>query len=335
MSTSKWTTLCHAKPDIGLRRRAGRRAIVTAAAAALPFAMSLPVVAAQAPPILWDTVLQATVTTRTAKLEWFAPDVSGQVTYRVQTAPKWLGPKWLDVPPSRGGMVVVVDNRPLTPTQTTITGLQPGRTYIFRLVATLDGRKFGSIGPVSAALDPLANLPWPRPFSCVPHPPMTPPTLKCLDQSVLAAIDLARKAEGIGPMALPTDYPELSAPEQILVVTNSERGSRGLPTVAGLTARLGHYAEVGARSDADPYDPAGDFESNWVGTSDPLQADFAWMYWDGPGSGNLDCTTPTDSGCWGHRHSILGGYGLHPEMGAAVYGTASAAQIFEPGPSTA
>jgi len=335
MSASNWAASCHAGPDIGLRGRAGRRAIVTAAAVALPFAMSVPTAGAQAPPILWDPVLQATVATRATKLEWFAPDVSGQVTYRVQTAPKWLGPKWLDVPPSRGGIVVVVDNRPLTPTQTTITGLQPGRTYIFRLVATLDGSKFGSIGPVSAALDPLANFPWPETFSCVHHPPMTPPTLKCVDQIVLAAIDLARKAEGIGPMALPTDYPELPAPEQILVVTNSERGSRNLPTFAGLTARLDYYAEAGARSDADPYDPAGDFQSNWASTDDPLQADFAWMYEDGPGGENLDCTAPTDSGCWGHRQNILGNYGLHPEMGAAVYGTASAAQIFEPGPSTA
>jgi hypothetical protein len=70
--------------------------------------------------------------------------------------------------------------------------------------------------------------------------------------------------------------------------------------------------------------------SNWAGTSDPLLADFVWMYDDGPGGGNLECRPPTDNGgCWGHRQNILGSYGPHPEMSAAVYGTASAAQIFE------
>lgn len=29
------------------------------------------------------------------------------------------------------------------------------------------------------------------------------------------------------------------------------------------------------------------------------------MYYDGPGGSNLDCTSSSDSGCWGHRDAIL------------------------------
>src|SRR5438445_624555 len=35
----------------------------------------------------------------------------------------------------------------------------------------------------------------------------------------------------------------------------------------------------------------------------------AWMYDDGPGSGNLDCPRAGASGCWGHRHDILWDFG--------------------------
>jgi hypothetical protein len=213
----------------------------------------------------------------------------------------------------------VADNHPFMTVQTTVAGLQPGRTYIFEVVAYGDGNKFGSIGPVSVALNPAANSVWPQP-SCSAHSPVTPPGLDCADRTYLATIDQARRAEGLGQMALPTDYPHPPPPEQILVVTNSERGSRGLPTFAGLTARLNYYAEAGARAHEDPSDPAGNWSSNWAGTSDPLAADFLWMYDDGPGGENLDCTTSDPNGCWGHRQNILGNYGPHPEMGAAVYG---------------
>ena len=34
----------------------------------------------------------------------------------------------------------------------------------------------------------------------------------------------------------------------------------------------------------------------------------AWLYDDGAGSGNVDCTTSHPSGCWGHRHDVLWGF---------------------------
>ena len=37
----------------------------------------------------------------------------------------------------------------------------------------------------------------------------------------------------------------------------------------------------------------------------PLAAMYGWMYYDGPGGYNLDCTATKTSGCWGHRDAIL------------------------------
>lgn len=51
------------------------------------------------------------------------------------------------------------------------------------------------------------------------------------------------------------------------------------------------------------------FASVWAGNNlTPIAADYGWMYADGYGSNNLDCTTPSSSGCWGHRDAILGKY---------------------------
>jgi hypothetical protein len=89
MSASNWAASWHDEPDIDLRGRARKRAIVTvAAAAALPFALSVPAAAAQALPAPWQDILQAAAATRAAKMEWLAPVASGRISYRVETAPK-------------------------------------------------------------------------------------------------------------------------------------------------------------------------------------------------------------------------------------------------------
>ena len=70
------------------------------------------------------------------------------------------------------------------------------------------------------------------------------------------------------------------------------------------------------------------FGSNWAGgLPSVLEADFAWMYDDGPGSGNVDCRSEGSSGCWGHRHDILGLYRAPVVMGAAARG-ASITEVF-------
>jgi hypothetical protein len=108
-------------------------------------------------------------------------------------------------------------------------------------------------------------------------------------------------------MSLPAGFPSLTAAEQIVVVTNAERTSRGLPALAGPTAGLDALAGIGAATGTDPRGPAGtSWASNWAGgVGTPLAADYLWMYDDGLDSGNIDCEGSVTSGCWGHRENIL------------------------------
>jgi hypothetical protein len=134
---------------------------------------------------------------------------------------------------------------------------------------------------------------------------------KACDKAAIVDFDRVRKGEGIGPITLPKDFVALSVPVQLLVLSDLERVDRGLVPVQALSPQLDTLAEQGAQRRTDPAfeNP---FEgnaggSNWaqVGPS-PLLADFDWMYDDGYGSANGDCTSPSASGCWGHRHDILG-----------------------------
>jgi len=158
---------------------------------------------------------------------------------------------------------------------------------------------------------------------------------KC-ENAVLEAIDQARAAEGLGPLVLPAYYARLTVPEQLLVVTNLEREDRGLPGFTGLSSRLDALAQHGADTDSDPVGPSGEaWGSNWAGgEGTALLADYDWMYDDGPGSPNMDCTEGSATGCWAHRRNILADYGMHPSMGAAkanVDGVSSMTELFASG----
>ena len=67
------------------------------------------------------------------------------------------------------------------------------------------------------------------------------------------------------------------------------------------------------------------FSSIWAGgDSTPVGALYGWMYDDGWGGSptstlNYTCTSPTASGCWGHRDNILGA-GLGARCVACVAG---------------
>jgi hypothetical protein len=133
----------------------------------------------------------------------------------------------------------------------------------------------------------------------------------CID-SVLHNINYARSLEGLGPLVLPPDYATDSVTVQQLVLTDEERGDRGLlPEYSGLDSALNSAALTGARASTDPGLPSG-FQgpggSIFAQDDTPLGADFAWMYDDGYGGTNRDCTSPTGSGCWGHRDNILGSW---------------------------
>jgi len=151
--------------------------------------------------------------------------------------------------------------------------------------------------------------------------------------AVVRAINHNHAKEGIRAVHLPSNYNKLSVPQQLLTVSNQERKDRGLPTISHLSPALNAMAMRGAAANADPTGPQGKgWGSNWAGNEGSvLQADYDWMYNDGPGGDNIDCTRPGQAGCWGHRKNILGNYGAHPSMGAAntqVHGVPSMTELF-------
>ena len=127
------------------------------------------------------------------------------------------------------------------------------------------------------------------------------------------AFDRARGLEGLGPLALPSRFAGLPPAEQLFVLANEERTSRGLAPFVGLTVDLGRRAAAAAAAGNDPTltswrlgaDGVAAWAGNWASGPTPLGASYAWMYDDGYGTGNLACPTPTASGCWGHRENIL------------------------------
>ena len=145
---------------------------------------------------------------------------------------------------------------------------------------------------------------------------------------LLALINGARAAqEGLSPLSLNiTRYNRLTIPEQMFVITNLERVSRGEVPAYGLMAKLNQVANVGARLQRDPLPPAswGFFQSVWAGgmslrTQAAFYSDFAWMYEDGPapyygGIHNIDCPVKTAAGCWGHRSAVIE---LYPDVSFA------------------
>jgi hypothetical protein len=170
--------------------------------------------------------------------------------------------------------------------------------------------------------DPPANVnPDPNYFNiCAPSG--VDDSAACID-GVLGAVDHARALEGVRPMVLPTDFAQLSVPEQLFVAVNLERVDRGLAPFVGLTAALDRNAQRGADDANDPPDAGPTYlliDDEWAGGSaNGLDAVYGWMYDDGFNSGNLDCLHRGASGCWGHRKGILDNFGSGSDlvMGAA------------------
>jgi len=128
--------------------------------------------------------------------------------------------------------------------------------------------------------------------------------------ATLQAIANAREREGLPGMVLPTNWTQLSPTQQLFVATNLERTVRGLPPLEGMATQLDQAAQAGASSGNDPVPPNGfpytQWGSNWAGAlGNPLEDIYLWMYDDGPGSPNIDCSQAGDPGCWGHRDNIL------------------------------
>ena len=156
-------------------------------------------------------------------------------------------------------------------------------------------------------------------------------TPNCIYSSLLN-INYARSLEGVGPMILPDDYPSMAPSQQLFVIFNLERTSRGLPALAELDASADNDAMIGALGSGDPpiqgspsFQPGPSIAAFGIGNA--LQADWEWMYTDGcyPSVGNADCTSvsPTDPGGWGHRDAILGNYGSVTSAAGAAEATAT------------
>ena len=144
-------------------------------------------------------------------------------------------------------------------------------------------------------------------------------------------------------MILPNNFAKLTYAEQTFVISNLERVGRGLAPFKGITAKLNQTAKQAAAAQVDPapaYTAVGqflvmDYQSNWTSNFGPLAADYGWMYDDGYGSYNVDCTSASAAGCWAHRDIILTKYdkpGLISGVGSEKQnGLVSIAQLFVAG----
>src|SRR5579862_5548257 len=166
-----------------------------------------------------------------------------------------------------------------------------------------------AVAAMSPSAHPTANLAFGISSACVQTGQAQPDSSVACVAADLADIDAARAREGVNQMDLPANYAQLSGAQQQFVVINLERVDRGVPAVLGLTAPIDTLAAAGATAGTDPSFPASGLSWGggiWAaGFASTLEADFAWMYNDGPGSDNIACLTPTAAGCWGHRAVIL------------------------------
>jgi hypothetical protein len=157
-------------------------------------------------------------------------------------------------------------------------------------------------------------------------------TARC-NTMVLKAVTHARTVlEKIGAMSFSlAAYEKLTPKEQLFVSVNLERTERGLPAAVVLTKSLDTIAQNGANADGDPNlsavpstlpgggHPSGE-GGNWAGGWDnALGSDYGWMYDDGLGGDNGDCTLKHRAGCWGHRDNILGTFATAAGCGGAAH----------------
>jgi hypothetical protein len=139
-------------------------------------------------------------------------------------------------------------------------------------------------------------------------------------------LDKARAKVGLPAYKLPANFRSLTSAQQLFILTNLDRIQYGLPPIAGMTAALGADALV--RGVVPGTDPSPSNTTNVLGWTANWAAGYrnapfayeAWMWDDGLGSSNVDCTKANTSGCWGHRHDILWKFGSTAvtAMGAAT-----------------
>jgi hypothetical protein len=160
-----------------------------------------------------------------------------------------------------------------------------------------------------APLDPPSNITLPA--ASVPSACASDPAGRQCEDAAIVDLDAARARIGLVPYLLPRDFVSLPPTVQLLVLTNLDRIAYGIEPIVGLNSSIDAAAAQGVLRDSDPVYPTGmppdnGWSSDWAGGfQNALFAYYAWVYDDGFGSGNLDCTTPHGQGCWGHRNNII------------------------------
>lgn len=190
-----------------------------------------------------------------------------------------------------------------------------------------------------------ANPPENLPLGALPAACSNESSAEC-EHWMVARLDAAHAALGLESYKLPGDFTSLSPDRQILILADLDRLAYGYTPVSGLNAALDEAASKGVHIEDDPLPPSTEapwdgFGSDWADTG-ALRSYYLWMYDDGWQSPNLDCTSPSAAGCWGHRHVILGeGLSLpQPEVlgfatGTSLSGEAGSALIISSHPGAA
>src|SRR5665213_656326 len=177
--------------------------------------------------------------------------------------------------------------------------------------------------------------------TCLP----TDDSINCITEEIEAVYN-AQTQEGLQPIPINIDaFSQLSPADQMFVLTDLERVTRGLPPVMALTAQLDTVSAKGAVQMTDPalsgWNLTGGkgaiaWDSNWAGGLNTVGSDYFWLYSDGEGY-NIDCTPTNQSGCWQHEDNILApisGTCSDRAVPQMVMGTATATTA-EYGPSEA
>jgi hypothetical protein len=166
----------------------------------------------------------------------------------------------------------------------------------------------------TAAVTPSANIP---PSPAYPMICQSNPASQACQDSAIAALNHARAVLGQPAYSLPAGFQQLPVPSQLLTLVNSDRAVAGLSQVRGLNATLNAAAQSAIATDGDPVGPSTvdgvrftAWTSNWAaGWSSALYTYYEWMYDDGIGSSNIECTSSNYTGCWGHRTGTLRDFG--------------------------
>ena len=147
-----------------------------------------------------------------------------------------------------------------------------------------------------------------------------------LGAQTLGRLEAARSAAGVRPLVLPANFASLTPDEQLVLLINNERLSRGL--APGLVSRVAApQVMAGLFHGRDPVplvslpgiiatDTIWGWSSLDGATSSSVTAaaleyiDYSWVYNDGwngslAATTNVDCTGPGAPGCWGHRQAVL------------------------------